>query len=125
MAYEGNNRIDWLSPYGINWGVGYNYTVTLDDLNILDNLKEGHGSHSGNINANTYWFNMKLYTMFMYLYDRETRGSMTVLNATYSPDWKWSYGIKANFYYGKKDEEGNELDDTSELVTFTATYRWD
>ena len=125
MAYEGNNRIDWLNPYGINWGVGYNYTVTLDDLDTLEDMRKGYGSHSGNINANTYWFNMKLYTRFMYLYDRESRGSMTVLNATYSPDWRWSYGIKANFYYGKKNGDSKELNDSSELVTFTATYRWD
>ena len=124
MAYEGNNRINWLNTYGINWGVGYNYTVTLDDPGAMDNLKQ-YSSHSGNINANTYWFNMKLYTMFMYRYDRETRESMTVLNATYKPDWNWSYGIKANFYYNKKDGDSKELIDKSELVTFTATYRWD
>jgi hypothetical protein len=116
MAYEGNNRIDWLN----------NYTITLDDLDDTGNLRQSYGSLSGNINANTYWFNMKLYTMFMYLYDRQTNGSMTVLNATYSPDWRWSYGIKANFYYGNKDWDKKELKNNSELVTtFTATYRWD
>ncbi len=125
MSYEGNNRLNWLNAYGINWGVGYNYTVTLDDLDIMDNLRRSNYSHSGNINANTYWFNMKLYTMIMYLYDRETRGSMTVLNATYSPDWRWSYGIKANIYYGKKEYERKMLNDNIEQVTFTATYRWD
>jgi hypothetical protein len=68
---------------------------------------------------------MKLYTMFMYLYDRQTRGSMTVLNATYSPDWRWSYGIKANFYYGDKDGDSKEFKEKSEVVSLTATYRWD
>ena len=125
MSYEGNNRLDWLNTYGINWGVGYNYTVTLDDQDRMDNWRQGDGSHSGNINANTYWFNMKLYTRFMYLYDRETRGSMTVLNAIYSPDWRWSYGIKANIYYGKKEGERKFMDENPEVVTFTATYRWD
>ncbi|MGD9160237.1 MAG: hypothetical protein PVG39_17610 [Desulfobacteraceae bacterium] len=125
MAYEGSNRIDWLNNYGINWGVGYNYTVTLDDMDALDSLRQSYSSHSGNINANTYWFNMKLYTMFMYLYDRQTRGSMTVLNATYSPDWRWSYGIKANFYYGDKDGDSKEFKEKSEVVSLTATYRWD
>lgn len=125
MAYEGNNRVEWLNTYGINWGVGYNYTVSLDDMGTEDNSKKGYGSHSGNISANTYWFNMKLYTMFMYYYDRETRGSMTVLNATYSPDLRWSYGIRANFYNGKIDIDHKELNDNKELVTFTATYRWD
>lgn len=125
MAYEGNNRINWLNNYGINWGIGYNYTVTLDDIDAMDNLRQSYSSHSGNINANTYWLNMKLYTMFMYLYDRQTRGSMTVLNATYSPDWRWSYGIKANFYYGKKDGDSEDFKEKSEQVTLTATYRWD
>ena len=127
MAYEGSNHLDWLSPYGINWGVGYNYyTVVSDDLDNMDNLRRSYSSYSGNINASTYWFDMRLNTMFMYLYDRHSRGSMTVLNATYSPDWRWSYGIKANFYYGKKDRDNKDLKNISELVTtFTATYRWD
>ena len=125
MAYEGNNRIPWLNSYGVNWGVGYNYTITLNDLDDMDNFRQNYGSYSGNINANTYWFNMKLHTMFMYLYDRQTRGSMTVLNATYSPDWRWSYGIRANFYYGNKEGDSTALKNNSELVTFTATYRWD
>ena len=126
MSYQGRNHIDWLNPYGINWGIGYSYTVAIDDLDNTDYLQHRYSSYSGNINANTYWFNMKLNTMFMYLYDRRSRSSMTVLNATYSPDWRWSYGIKANFYYGKKDGDSKELKNIPELVTtFTATYRWD
>ena len=124
MSYEGINRINLLhSSLKINWGIGYNYTTSVNDSNI-ENLGETFDSHSGNVYANTYWNNLKLYTMFMYLYDRETREGMTMLNATLSSDWRWSYGISANFYYGKKGRNDDTLNNT-EQVTFTATYRWD
>ena len=124
MAYEGTNRVNLRnSSIGINWGVGYNYTVVTDDLN-LENLGETYEAHSGNVYANTYWNNLKIYTMFMYLYDRETRESMTMLNATLSSGWRWSYGIRANFYYGNKDRDNDALSN-KEQVSFTATYRWD
>ncbi len=125
LSYKGHNRAGWLNPYGLNWGVGYNYNVKLDGLDTPGEYDQKYTSHSGNINANTYWFDMKLYTMFMYLYDRQTKDSMTVLNAIYSPDWQWSYGIRANFYYGKKDENADSADNKDEFVSFTATYRWD
>ena len=125
MSYEETNHINLLnSSFGIDWGIGYNYTVTLNDMNDPDNFGGAYGYHSGNINANAYWNNLRIYTMFMYLYDREDQGSMTVLNATYSPDWRWTYGIKANFYYGRKNQDRAALNN-SELVSFTATYRWD
>ncbi len=125
MSYEGTNRINLAdSSFGINWGVGYNYTAILNDPNLLDNPGGTYDLYSGNINASTFWDNFKINTMFMYLYGRDSRGSMTVLGATYSPDWRWSYGIRANFYYGKKGTDYKSLIN-SELVTFTATYRWD
>lgn len=125
MSYEGTNRINLAdSSLGINWGIGYNYTAILNDPNLLDNPGETYGLQSGNINASTYWDNFKINTMFMYLYGRDSRGGMTVLGATYSPDWRWSYGIRANFYYGKKGTDYKSMIN-SELVTFTATYRWD
>jgi hypothetical protein len=62
----------------------------------------------------------------MYLYDSESRGGMTILNATYSPSLRWTYGIRANFYNGNKEINNEKgVIRNPELVSFTATYRWD
>ncbi len=125
ISYEGNNNIDWLqSSMGINWGVGYNYAVPFNDRNNPDYMEGVYPSHLINVNASTYFNNLKIYSMFMYIYESRNPWSMMVLNATYSPGWRWSYGIKANFYYGRKNQDYKSLN-SSETVTFTATYRWD
>jgi hypothetical protein len=126
ISYKGNNLINLpVSSVGINWGVGYDYNAAPDNFNSFENSHGTNGYHSGNIFAGSYWYNLKLYTMFMYLYDSESRGGMTILNATYSPSLRWTYGIRANFYNGKKEVNGKGLSNNPELVSFTATYRWD
>ena len=65
--------------------------------------------------------------MFMYLYDNESREGTTIFNATYSPNLRWTYGIRAQFHNRKKNDLNNKeiIKDSSELMSFTATYRWD
>jgi hypothetical protein len=127
ITYRGKNFINLpISPVAINWGIGYDYKIASDNYGSLENGYEAHkNTHSGSIFAGSYWYNLKLYTMFMYLYDSESRGSMTILNATYSPSLRWTYGIKANFYNSKKEGNGKGINSNPEQVSFTATYRWD
>lgn len=126
VSYIGKNLVNLpVSPVGINWGIGYDYKVASDNYNTLENSYETHNYHSGSIFAGSYWYNLKLYTMFMYLYDSESSGGITILNATYSPSLRWTYGIRANFYNGKKEVNGKGIISNPELVSFTATYRWD
>lgn len=126
LRYRGSNLINLpASPVGINWGAGYDYNVATDKFNALQSSYESYGFHSGNIFAGSYWYNLKLYTMFMYRYDIESSGSMTTFSATYSPSLRWTYGIRANFYNGSKDINVKGINGNPELVSFTATYRWD
>jgi hypothetical protein len=126
ISYKGKNLINLpVSPVAINWGIGYDYKVATDNYDALGNGYEAHDYHSGNIFAGSYWYNLKLYTMFMYLYDSKSGSGMTSLNATYSPSLRWTYGIRANFYSSKKEVNGKGININPELVSFTATYRWD
>lgn len=126
LSYRGSNLINSpLSPVGINWGAGYDYNVSADNFGRHENNYESYSYHSGNIFAGSYWHNLKLYTMFMYRYDIESRGSMTTFKATYSPSLRWTYGVRANFYNSSKENSEKNINSNPELVSFTATYRWD
>lgn len=126
VSYKGKNLINLpVSPVGINWGIGYDYTAGSDNYDALENGYKTHNYHSGNIFAGSYWHNLKLYTMFMYRYDSQSNGDMTIFSATFSPSISWTYGIRANFYNGNKDDNRKGLNSNPEQVSFTATYRWD
>lgn len=129
LAYEGRNKFELLdSSYGISWGFGYSYSRALDVPEIIADTGFEYfdtriGTHSGNINASTYWNNMRLMTKVMYLYDIQSKGGMTMMQANFSPDLRWTYGIKANFY----DDTASALwpwADDSEHVSLSVTYKW-
>jgi len=129
MSYEGKNNIEWLNPsYSISWGFGYNYSRVLDVPEIIsaegsEKFDTKFGTHSGNINASTYWMNMRLMTMVMYLYDLQSKDGITLMQANYTPDLRWTYGLRANYLIG----EGKTLRqwiEEPDLVTFSVTYKW-
>jgi hypothetical protein len=129
LAYEGRNKFELLdSSYGISWGFGYSYSRALNVPEIIADtgfefFDTSFGTHSGNINASTSWNNMRLMTKVMYLYDIQSKGGMTMMQANFSPDLRWTYGIKANFY----DDTASALwpwADDSEHVSLSVTYKW-
>lgn len=129
MAYEAKNNIGWLNPSGdINWGVGYSYKRALNISEVISESNSDtfadYDSHSGNVNASTYWLNMRLMTMVMYLYDLQSKDSMTMMQANYSPDWRWTYGVRANFFSGER-KSFLQWVEKSDLVTFSVTYKWE
>lgn len=129
LAYKGKNNFELLdSSYGISWGFGYSYSRALNVPEMLadtslENFDTGIRTHSGNINASTYWNNMRLMTMVMYLYDIQSKGAMTMMQANFSPDWRWTYGIRANFYDGAGSALWPWVEE-SEHISFSVTYKW-
>ena len=130
FAYEGKNNFELLnSSYGINWGFGYSYSRTLSIPEIvvadtgLENFDTSLGTHSGNINATTSWKNMRLMTMVMYLYDIQSKGGVTMMQANFSPDLRWTYGVRANFYDGAESPLWPWIKE-SEQISLSVTYKW-
>ncbi|MFC1838305.1 hypothetical protein ACFL1N_01895 [Thermodesulfobacteriota bacterium] len=129
IAYEGKNNFELLnSSYGINWGFGYSYSRALNVPEIiadtsLENFDTRLGTHSGNINASTSWKNMKLMTMVMYLYDIQSKGGITMMQANFSPDLRWTYGVRANFYDGAESALWPWIEE-SEHISLSVTYKW-
>jgi len=129
FAYEGKNSFELLNTsYGINWGFGYSYSRNLNIPEIiadtgLESLDTNLGTHSGNISASTSWKNMRLMTMVMYLYDIQSKGGITMMQADFSPDLRWTYGVRANFYDGAESPLWPWIED-SEQVSLSVTYKW-